>query len=195
LAQARRTFVDHPTKPKLIASGSAVVMALAAVSIFLATHSLPQALLANVREPQRNLASSFGSLSYPDERTNIAAVLSTFQAPQSLLGINAVTSQIQARMQASANGVPTWDGQGPLPGAAGMPGGFTPSLDMSTSSCSIVPMTFNDVYAPSIELPTLWCGAVSNLTVPAQAAPSIAPSDSSVANSDQPRAILFNPAR
>lgn len=184
--------MNHPSKPKLIASGSAVAVALTAVSVFLATGSLPKALFVNAREPQRNLASSFGSLAYPDERTNIAAVLNTFQAPQSLLGLNAVTSQIQARMQASANGVPTWDGQGPLPGAAGTPGGFTPSLDMSTSSCSIVPMTFNDVYAPSIELPTLWCGAISNLTVPAQAAPSVASSDLS---DDKPRAILFNPAR
>lgn len=189
---------------RLAVSGWGSAIGLLTLAAALATAPFPKTLTASARDPQRGLASSFGSLANQPTSLNVASVLNTFQTPQSLLGLNAVTSQIQARMQSAIPaGSPVWDGQGPLPGAVGTPGGFNPSFNITSSSCSIVPMTFYDVYAPSTELPTLWCGAISNLTTPALAtsandgASAAGPigNDSAASSNSSGRAILFNPAQ
>jgi len=178
--------------PNVQAFGVTATLSLAALAMTLATMNSPKMLTADTRAPQRGLAAAFGNLANPPSSVNVASILNTFQTPSSLLGLNQMTSQIQARMQSAVPaGTPVWDGQGPLPGAIGS-AGFSPSFSFDTSSCSVVSMTFYDVYMPAMNLPTVWCGAVSNQqTKPAQ----VSMAGLGDASGDQPHAVQLGSAR
>jgi hypothetical protein len=105
------------------------------------------------------LNPSTGSKSVP----NISSFFQTNTT--SLLGLSQLSSRIQDQMNQSVAGQKVWNGVGALPGAADF-NPTPPSFDLS-SACSIVPMTFYDVYLPDVTMPTLWCGAISNRTQPA----------------------------
>lgn len=113
------------------------------------------------RQASRGLAMAFGQYANLPSSVNVASVLNTFQTPSTLLPLTNMASQIQAQMQAGIPaGTPVWDGHGQLPGAVGT-AGFNPTFQFDASGCNIVPMNFSSLYSPSMELPTVWCGAVA----------------------------------
>ncbi|MFL5813810.1 MAG: hypothetical protein ACJ763_09555 [Bdellovibrionia bacterium] len=132
------------------------------VTLALAIVAVPQHHLAKThRQATRGLAAAFGQYANLPGSVNVASILNTFQSPNNILPMNALFNQIQSQMLAGIPaGTPVWDGHGQLPGAVGT-AGFNPSFHFDSSGCNVLPMTFYDVYQPSVNLPTVWCGAVS----------------------------------
>jgi hypothetical protein len=165
---------------------SGLTAALGLVALATGLGTMEQGLVAiHKKEASRSLAAVFGPQANLPVSDNVAGIVQTFQTPQNLLPIAATVSQIQAQMNASVPaGTPYWDGQGPLPGSLGT--ADYPTFKLDTSGCSMVPVTFYDVYSPSMNLPTVWCGAISNQTQPAMASGGGVPSSASSGNSPIP---------
>ncbi len=196
MKQQKTNIVNLPHfKNKRVVAGTAAALSLLTLAIGLATVTAPKALItAKAELPERRLAMAFGPLANQPSSVNVASILNTFQSPNSILGLNSVASQIQSRMQGLIPaGTPVWDGYGQLPGAIGT-AGFNPSFSFDTSSCNIVPVTIPSRFSPSADLPTVWCGAVSNQTQPAMASNGVASPSISAPESDQARTIQFSPA-
>jgi hypothetical protein len=138
----------------------AAQISLAILALALAV--APQHYLAkNHRQASRGLAAAFGQYANLPSSVNVASILNTFQSPSNVLPMNGLFNQIQSQMLAGVPaGTPVWDGHGQLPGAVGS-AGFNPSFHFDYSGCSTLPVTFYDVYQPSVSLPTVWCGAIS----------------------------------
>jgi hypothetical protein len=154
-----------------VLKGVTAVFSLAAIAFALAL--IPQHhLVSALRPATRGLAAAYMNYATSPSFVNVASIANTFQNPNTLLPMNTLFSQIQAQMQSGIPaGTPVWDGHGQLPGAVGT-AGFNPSFHFDDSGCSTVPMTFYDVYQPSISLPTVWCGAVAQAQIKVAAAPA-----------------------